>query len=168
MRWVVRGRSGEVELDVERRDDGTFRVRGAVEGTVDLVALDGSIHSLRWVEDDRSYEVVAERGRGSTWRVRIGEREYELEVLSPVEAAEAATGGGSRRGGRLEAPIPGKVVAVRVAPGDRVEPGQTLVVLEAMKMENELAAEAEGTVAAVHVAPGDTVETGEVLVELEG
>ncbi len=67
----------------------------------------------------------------------------------------------------MEAPIPGKVVAVNVAPGDQVEPGQSLVVLEAMKMENELAAENGGTVVKVHVAPGDTVGTGAPLVELE-
>jgi biotin carboxyl carrier protein len=65
------------------------------------------------------------------------------------------------------APIPGKVVGVKVKPGDEVEPGQPLVVLEAMKMENELAADQAGKVAAIHVAAGDTVEGGELLVELE-
>jgi biotin carboxyl carrier protein len=67
----------------------------------------------------------------------------------------------------LTAPIPGKVVAVKVGVGDGVEPGQALIVLEAMKMENELAADQVGKVAAIHVAAGDTVEGGELLVELE-
>ena len=65
------------------------------------------------------------------------------------------------------APIPGKVVSLKVEVGDEVSPGQPLVVLEAMKMENELAAEQGGRVAAVHVAAGDTVDGGELLVELE-
>ena len=68
---------------------------------------------------------------------------------------------------RLTAPIPGKVVAVKVEPGDEVEPGQALIVLEAMKMENELAADQTGKVVAIHVAAGDTVEGGELLAELE-
>jgi biotin carboxyl carrier protein len=77
--------------------------------------------------------------------------------------------GADRDGGpsRLTAPIPGKVVAVKVSPGDEVSPGQPLVVLEAMKMENELAAEQPGRVVAVHVCDGATVDGGELLVELE-
>jgi biotin carboxyl carrier protein len=58
-------------------------------------------------------------------------------------------------------------VAVKVAPGDEVSPGQSLIVLEAMKMENELSADRAGKVAAVHTKAGDTVEGGELLVELE-
>ncbi|RMF78457.1 MAG: hypothetical protein D6739_11815, partial [Nitrospirae bacterium] len=69
MRWVVRGRGGDVEVEVERRPDGTFRVAGVLEATVDLVPLDGSIYSLRLLEDHRSFEVVAERTRGSGWRI---------------------------------------------------------------------------------------------------
>jgi biotin carboxyl carrier protein len=58
-------------------------------------------------------------------------------------------------------------VAVKVAPGDEVSPGQSLIVLEAMKMENELSAEQAGRVAVVHVTDGATVEGGELLIELE-
>ena len=58
-------------------------------------------------------------------------------------------------------------LAVKVAPGDEVSPGQSLIVLEAMKMENELSAEQAGKVATVHVTDGATVESGELLVELE-
>jgi pyruvate carboxylase subunit B len=61
--------------------------------------------------------------------------------------------------------MPGLVVRVEVEPGQAVVAGQGIVVLEAMKMENELRASAAATVAAVRVAPGATVEKGEVLVE---
>jgi len=67
----------------------------------------------------------------------------------------------------VTAPIPGKVVAVKVVAGDQVEVGQALVVLEAMKMENELVAEQAGKVIAVHVEPGQTIDAGGLLVELE-
>lgn len=67
----------------------------------------------------------------------------------------------------LRAPMPGLVVRVAVAPGDRVESGDRMVVMEAMKMENELRAPASGTVRTVAVAAGMAVEKGALLVELE-
>ncbi len=78
--------------------------------------------------------------------------------------------GGSSRGtaasGVLKSPMPGLVVRVAVAVGDEVAEGQGLVVLEAMKMENELKAPAAGVVASIRVAVGQTVDKGEVLLEL--
>ncbi|HMA20260.1 MAG TPA: acetyl-CoA carboxylase biotin carboxyl carrier protein subunit, partial [Gemmatimonadaceae bacterium] len=65
------------------------------------------------------------------------------------------------------APMPGLIVRVTVAPGDAVQAGQGLVVMEAMKMENELRASAAGTVKAVHASPGKAVEKGTILVELQ-
>jgi propionyl-CoA carboxylase alpha chain len=84
-----------------------------------------------------------------------------------VEAIDRSGATEGRGPSRIEAPIPGKVVAVSVEPGDQVASGQPLVVLEAMKMENELTADRSGQVAVVHVAPGDTVDAGSLLVELE-
>jgi biotin carboxyl carrier protein len=77
-------------------------------------------------------------------------------------AAEAAAAGGS-----LEAPMPGTVLRVEVAPGDAVAAGRTLVVLEAMKMELAVAAPAAGTVEAVNVRPGELVSRGQPLVTIE-
>jgi pyruvate carboxylase subunit B len=67
----------------------------------------------------------------------------------------------------LVAPMPGMIVRVHVEVGARVHPGQGLVVMEAMKMENELRALAEATVKAVHAQPGAAVEKGALLIELE-
>lgn len=63
--------------------------------------------------------------------------------------------------------MPGKVLAVKVAPGDAVKSGTLLVILEAMKMENDIMAPVAGTVAAVNVQAGDSVSTGEVLVVID-
>ncbi len=76
----------------------------------------------------------------------------------------AADGAGPQR---LTAPMPGKVVRVLVAPGDAVEAGQGLVVVEAMKMENELRAAKAGRVASVSVAEGQSVDAGAVLAVVE-
>jgi biotin carboxyl carrier protein len=63
--------------------------------------------------------------------------------------------------------MPGKVLAVHVREGDSVAPGTVLLVLEAMKMENDLLASGEGTVKGVRVRSGDTVNTGDVMVVIE-
>ena len=67
----------------------------------------------------------------------------------------------------IRSPMPGKILEVRVSQGDEVEANQTLVVLEAMKMENTLASGARARVKTIHVAPGELVELGQILVELE-
>lgn len=69
--------------------------------------------------------------------------------------------------GALEAPMPGRVAAVRVSPGQRVAKGEELLVVEAMKMENALRSPRDGVVRAVHVAPGEMVTPGRALVEVE-
>jgi acetyl/propionyl-CoA carboxylase alpha subunit len=84
-----------------------------------------------------------------------------------VGGDEAAAAGGALAAGALEAPMPGTVLRVDVAPGEPVRAGQTLVVLEAMKMELSVAAPADGTVRDVHVAAGQLVARGQALVALE-
>jgi biotin carboxyl carrier protein len=167
MKWIVRNAGGAQEVEVERAVDG-FVV--SVDGrrlAVDLIPINGAEASLRFVEDGRSYHVTYHREPGRRWRVAVGVREFEYEVLTPVEAIEAIAAEGARGPSRIVAPIPGKVVAVKVAVGDAVDAGQSVVVLEAMKMENELTAEQPGTVTAVHITPGATVESGALLVELD-
>jgi biotin carboxyl carrier protein len=167
MRWVVRQGDLTREVEVERVPDGFEIVMGAVRRRVDFIRLDEAMASLRYVDDGRSYSVSYQRGTGRQWRLAIGERDFDLEVLTPVEAIEATAAASAVGPSRLDAPIPGKVVKVHVSVGEVVEAGQALVVLEAMKMENELTADRRGKVAAVHVEPGQIVDAGGLLVELE-
>jgi 3-methylcrotonyl-CoA carboxylase alpha subunit len=87
---------------------------------------------------------------------------YEIEVLRP---------GGRRRGGSghgsLSAPMPATVVRVDVAPGTTVRRGDTLIILEAMKMELPIRAASDGIVTAVHCRPGDLVQPGISLIEID-
>jgi len=148
---------GEVQIDGE-----TVRARlDEVPGTpVALLTIGDAVH-----------RVVARRGdvRGR-YRVTVDGRSYAADALDErtrairdLSAASAAASGPAP----LVAPMPGLVVRVDVAVGDVVAGGQALVVMEAMKMENELRAPAAGTVKRVAVAPGTAVEKGAVLVELE-
>jgi len=84
-----------------------------------------------------------------------------------VSKPRVAAGGGAGGDGTVSAPMQGTIVKVLVAQGDTVEPGQSLLVLEAMKMENHINAEGGGTVKEVRVAAGDTVGTGDVLIVIE-
>lgn len=90
-------------------------------------------------------------------------------VTAPARDAETWGAGGATTGGdgRVLTPMPGKVVAVNVDAGDRVEVGQALLVLESMKMQNDIVAPVAGVVADVAHAPGDAVDFGDVLVVIE-
>lgn len=112
---------------------------------------------LRWHWDARAGRLVLD---GVEHRLVV-----ETEAEHQVAARPAA--GPSRRIEDVRAPMPGLVVAVEVTEGQPVEAGQGLVVIEAMKMENELRAPAAATVRAVHVAAGSAVEKGAVLVDFD-
>ena len=86
-------------------------------------------------------------------------------AAAPVEAAPAAT---STTGGTtITSPMPGTILDVKVNVGDKVKFGQTLAILEAMKMENDIPATADGEVAEIKVKKGDAVETDSVLIVLK-
>jgi len=95
---------------------------------------------------------------GRTYRVRVDdERAHRIRELTAGIAPESGEV-------ELRAPMPGLVVRVAVAPGDEVRAGDGLIVMEAMKMENELKAERDGVVEAVHVSVGQTVDRDDLLV----
>ncbi len=98
--------------------------------------------------------------------VEVGGETYTVQVEEETRYIIRTRGGGGGSGGgqTLAAPLPGRVTHVAVRPGDAVNAGDTLVVIEAMKMENEFRAGAPGTVAEVRVAPGQAVNAGDVLV----
>ncbi len=100
--------------------------------------------------------------------IRVGGLEIEAVINgSRARVAGGVAGGDTSGAGRLTAPMPGKVVRVLVAPGDAVEARQPLVVVEAMKMENELAAPRAGTVTEMNVSEGMSVEAGRLLATIE-
>jgi acetyl/propionyl-CoA carboxylase alpha subunit len=117
------------------------------------------------------YRVVAEkrqgRGRYTLWvdgyRFETEALDERTRTIRDISAATASPAGPAP----ILAPMPGLIVRVSVVVGDKVEAGQGVVVMEAMKMENELRATANGTVRSVEVAPGTAVEKGALLVALD-
>lgn len=126
---------------------GTFRVSPVEPGSY-LVEI-GS----------RCYRVTA----GANGEVSVNGHSLVMKVTDP--RAFRSGGQGKSQGGPIvvSAVMPGKVVRVLVSPGDRVEAGQGLIVVEAMKMQNELRAPREGTIDRVAVAVGENVEVGDLL-----
>jgi len=108
-------------------------------------------------QGSRTYEIQL---AGQTFEVTVeDERTHLLEGLSKSGASSGIA--------RVQAPMPGLVVNTLVAPGDSVTAGQTVVILEAMKMENDLPAPINGTIKEVRVHKGDTVDNGQILVTIE-
>jgi acetyl/propionyl-CoA carboxylase alpha subunit len=142
------------------------RHRALVALAVDGVDLDAATHDLgpdgvALVIDGVTHRYTVQRvGAIAYVDGPDGSSRLVEQERYPVAAEQVAEGSSL-------APMPGSVVRVAVAPGDRVEAGQVLVVLEAMKMEHAVAAGGPGTVAEVAVAEGDQVETGRVLVVVE-
>ena len=159
----------EIEIGGRVRQVAVHRANGAF-----LVSLDG-----------RETPVDAVRVDGDTWSLLVGGKSHEITVaptspggplavgIGPVRVAVSVNGrrrwgrkeeGGSASGPqRLTAPMPGKIVKVLAGPGDRVGPRQPLVVIEAMKMENELRAARAGIVTEIRAKEGESVEAGALL-----
>lgn len=157
---TVNGRDHEVEL-VERLGEL-------------LVSVDGAPLELRYEEVDQLGQValfaghktfgMSIEGDGNRVTATIAGHLYEVFIEDERErAAHAAERESGGRGGQVRSVMPGVVVELLVAPGERVEQGQPLLILEAMKMQNEIAAGTGGVVSALHVARGQAVEGGALL-----
>jgi len=144
-------------------DDRVFLVdsRSVNRETLSLLVQDGD-GSVRSVDAS-----VQPRPGSSTLDVSVSGQTLPATLLTRFGARPAEGGGSGSGPQQVLAPMPGKVVRVMVAPGDSVEPRQGLVVIEAMKMENELTSPRAGRVREVAVAEGASVEAGRLLVIVE-
>lgn len=116
----------------------------------------------------RSYEVRRQPGSNGAMRLTLRGRAYSAEVRDPRAFRGRRTTAGKGSGPlRLVAPMPGKVVRILKAEGDAVEEGEGVVVVEAMKMQNEIRSPRKGVVQKILAAPGTAVNAGEGLAVLE-
>jgi 3-methylcrotonyl-CoA carboxylase alpha subunit len=152
-------------VEVVERGDGRFRVEVGDEVLeVDARLPAGGPYSLLVGGVAYLVDVTAD---GDDLMVGVGPQVTRVRVEDPRRPGPGGTGVATGRQ-RLVAPMPGRVVAVLVSPGAPVEPGAALVVLEAMKMENEFRATVAGVVTEVRVTPGQAVNSGDLLVVVEG
>ena len=139
----------------------------------------------KYTINGNKYDVAINEVKDTTAKVTVNGEEYTIEWEKPVEenpvvkvqpvaakpaaapAAKPAASTAAVDGHAIKTPLPGVIIDVKVNVGDTVAKGQTVVVLEAMKMENNINADRDGKVTAIQVTKGDTVADGAVLVVLE-
>lgn len=149
---------------------GSERFRATINGkTYEIThqAL-GESRSLLFIEHE-SLEVDVHRAGGNGHRVLFMKGHEIPALIEDYSVAQMRKAAGISHGATVEtmlkAPMPGLIISVRVAPGERVTKGQPLAVIEAMKMENIIKAKHDGVVKAVHVTSGKSVEKGDTLLE---
>ena len=152
------------EVEVRRRGDLYEVAVDEVRHTVDVRKLEGDVYSILF--EGRSFEVSVEDD-GDAYTVRHGGAARTLRLVDPLGATASAAMVATGRAVVVSAVMPGKVVRLLVEEGEDVEEGQGLLVLEAMKMENEVTAPRAGRIGALRVEPGQQVETGEELAVVE-
>ena len=118
--------------------------------------------------DGQSYEALIYEGEDGAWNVQLRGDLYNVLVEDEREKRLRAAGGGGVQGAsgeyHLKAPMPGLIVAVPVTEGQEVRKGDNLIILESMKMQNELKAQRPGVVSRIKVKPGDSVDQGQVMI----
>ena len=118
--------------------------------------------NLRITVNGVAYDVQVEELNGNEAPASAPAAAAPVKAAAPKKAAAAAAGAGEK----VAAPMPGTIVSVNVSDGQSVKKGDVLVILEAMKMENEIMAPRDGVVASVNTAKGSSVNSGDVLLSL--
>jgi biotin carboxyl carrier protein len=156
------------ELNIRREGP---RVSAAVDSRhyeFELRELDSSTSLL--IDDNRVFEcrVTQHREQGGLFEVNIGTHGYVIRIVDPKRLRSTPSSGAHDHGAaQILAPMPGKIVRVLVEVGTQVEAGAGIVVVEAMKMQNEMKSPKAGTVIAIRAEAGATVNAGDVLAVIE-
>ena len=157
-------------------DDREFEVKvGADRVSIDGQELEVSIESSgvssvrSLLVGSRAHKILGDRSTNGEWNIHLDGLLVEAHVLDErTRAIRGMTQANAHLQGPkpVVAPMPGMVLKVEVGEGDRVESGQGIIIVEAMKMENEVRAYSGGLVTRVHVKEGEAVEKGQILVDL--
>jgi biotin carboxyl carrier protein len=153
------------QFEIEIQQDGAILVNGQPR-EVDFLPLGPSLYSI--IMNNLSLEAVIDDKDGQ-YQVLMGGRLYEGQVLDErARLLLSRSGDLSDSSGEvsIKAPMPGLIVAVTVAEGQAVKKGETVVILESMKMQNELKSPRDGTVQRISVQPGQSVEQKKALVTI--
>lgn len=162
MKYVTVINNEQYEIDIDK--EGGILVNGEPRD-VDFLNLGGALYSV--ITQNQSLEVVID-DEDHTIAVMMNGRLYETQVLDERALLMAQRRGGlGNSSGEVHSPMPGLIVQVSVEDGQEVKQGQTIVILESMKMQNELKAPIDGTVSSIHVEAGQTVDKNAFLIEIE-
>lgn len=156
--YKYNGQTHTVTLD--KQPDGTLK---ATINEREIIFSASQLANGAWLLNGADGQTVAHQAvSGDVRHLHLDGQHYTLTVVNAKSRARKRSAGS----GDLTAQMPGQVIAVQVAEGDSVTAGQTLVILEAMKMEIRVSAPSDGVVKKLHVQQGTVVERGQVLVEV--
>jgi biotin carboxyl carrier protein len=160
--FLVDGKAHRISLEIREG-----KIIATTEGRrMELDAARPSGHTVSLLAAGKSYRAHV-AGQGNQIFVAIGANRYCLEAPEQGSASRYREGTSGHGDGTVKAPMPGMVIKINVAEGDEVAPGDSLAVVEAMKMEHEMRASARAIVAKVHVKAGQQVDALQPLVELK-
>lgn len=160
---TVAGATQRVEL--ERRESGWLCKLNGREFPLDVISTGEGIFSI--LINGKSYEIKQEN-TGTETNIVVGHQRFNAVVRDPRSfRSRRRADSGAEGVKKITAPMPGKVVRILAPMGTEVEVGQGVLMIEAMKMQNELKSPKKGTVKKMNVAPGAAVEAGQVLAEVE-
>jgi len=161
MKYVVTVDDQTYEIGINQEVQITFDEE---EVDIDFASVgEGGLYSL--LVNNESFEAMVEE-RDGTWYVLMRGDLYEVSVVDQrTQLLRARAGAHIPESGEIaiKSPMPGLIVKIPVEPGQEVEEGQTVIILESMKMENELKAPRAGRIERINVAPRESVEQGKVL-----
>lgn len=164
MKFIAHENERELDVEVQRHGTG-YRVRiGDRWMEADFINIGRYVRSLR-LEDGTQLSLVHHR-EGNTHEISVGGSTVKVEIIDPIAAKRRRRDDEMGATGVVKALMPGRVVRVLVEKGESVKKGASLLILEAMKMENDIVAPADGTVDELYVTPGQTVEAGADLVHI--
>lgn len=162
MERTIRIDGVERQLDVEKQGQ---EYRFVVEGNEYRVSAESlSNGAFAFFVDNRSFVALITNEEGGK-RIAMGGRSFFVEAADGGDQRGGA-GVSAHADGKVESPMPGNIIAVNVSEGDVVEADQAVVVIESMKMQNEITSPVDGDVAKVNCAVGDQVKFGDILVEI--
>ena len=155
------------KLSIRREDCRVFAEIDGRRYELELRALNSDASLL--IDNNRVFECrVASSALRDVFEVNVGTHNYSIRIIDPKRLRSAQSAGAHDHGvAEIVAPMPGKVVRVLVEVGAKVAAGDGIVVVEAMKMQNEMKAPKPGRVIALHAEIGATVNAGEVLAVIE-
>jgi biotin carboxyl carrier protein len=160
----INGREEQIEI-LASEPACRFRLGDGVVRAADVESPQNGVFSV--LLDGVSYDAYVEETPAGAMVVAIDGYRFEIEARDPRRWSRKSAGRGGDAVQSIVSPMPGKVVRVLAAAGDTVEAGQGIVVVEAMKMQNELKAARAGTVRTLSAKEGATVSAGELLATIE-
>jgi len=167
--YLVRSNGKEFEIVIEKSGDSFHAIVNGREYSVQSASCGRSKYVM--LVDGSSHEIsIKTNGYDNSRLVTVGAVEVELEIDNfRLAQLKKATGNGSGKAAakKIKAPMPGLILEVKVSTGEKVESGQLILVIEAMKMENAVKSSAAAVVKNIAVSKGQSVEKGDLLIEFE-